>query len=84
MKLFLLTGAIALLGGCTAQQMANTVSGAQTACADASTGLVVVSAADPSLVSHNSAVIVKAQAACAAINATPIPAIANPAPAPSP
>jgi uncharacterized lipoprotein YajG len=77
-KKFIPLIAILALGACSAQETANVISGAQTACKDEATGVVVVAATDPSLVSHNAATVNKVTAACAAINAIPAPAVVAP------
>jgi uncharacterized protein YcfL len=70
-------GAVLLLGGCSAQQAANFVSGAQTVCKDEATGTAIVAAGGVTLPTTAQ----KIANACAAINALPAGSFA---PAPTP
>jgi hypothetical protein len=72
MKAFLKLVLFCTLTSCSAQSGANFISGAQTACTNAETGLTVITAADPSVAAHNSKLVTGIVAGCAAIAAVPI------------
>jgi hypothetical protein len=80
MKTLFLLGALGALGGCTAQEGANFISGAKTFCQDTELGITVVGQADTALATTTG--VQKIEAICSAVSALPSTAL-NPIPAPT-